>query len=51
MNVVRHQALLSRRTHAFWQGNKRVLYGLVTYGLVSALCALCFFGFAPADND
>ena len=37
MNVVCHQVLLVLRTYAYWQGNKRVLYGLLAYGGVSRL--------------
>ncbi|KAG9311152.1 hypothetical protein JVU11DRAFT_8218 [Chiua virens] len=32
MNVVRDKVLLILRTYAFWQGDKRVLYGLLAYG-------------------
>ncbi|KAG9308369.1 hypothetical protein JVU11DRAFT_11947 [Chiua virens] len=37
MNVVRDKVLLILRTYAFWQGDKRVLYGLLAYGSVSGL--------------
>ncbi|KAG6371484.1 hypothetical protein JVT61DRAFT_9519 [Boletus reticuloceps] len=35
MNVVCHQVLLLLRTYAFWQGDKRVLYGLSVYACVT----------------
>ncbi|KAI9457706.1 hypothetical protein HD554DRAFT_1768395 [Boletus coccyginus] len=35
MKVVCHQVLLVLRTYAFWQGDKRVLYGLFGYGAVT----------------
>ena len=42
MNVVCHQVLLILRTYAYWQGDKRVLYGLLAYGGVSRLVFIVF---------
>ena len=35
MNFVCYQVLLVLRTYAFWQGDKRVFYGLLAYSVVS----------------
>ncbi|KAG9312728.1 hypothetical protein JVU11DRAFT_7158 [Chiua virens] len=37
MNLVCHKVLLILRTYAFWQGDRRVLYGLFAYGCVRGL--------------
>lgn len=42
MDVICYEVLLSLRTYAFWQGDKRVFYGLLVYGGVSHLF---YYGF------
>ena len=49
MNVVCHQGLLVLRTYAYWQGDKRVLYGLLACGGVSRLVFFVFL-FGPLEQ-
>ena len=42
LNIVCHQVLLILRTYAYWQGDKRVLYGLLAYAGVSRLVFVVF---------